>query len=41
MTLQFLPESIAGGAVCERDVIVGDIIEEVDLVFLEHQASGD
>ena len=28
----------AGGAMCKRNVVIGDVVEEVDFILLEHQA---
>jgi hypothetical protein len=38
MTPQFLPQRVAGGAVCEWNMVVRNIVEEVNLILLEHQA---
>jgi hypothetical protein len=34
-------QSLAGGAVGEGHVVVGDLVEEVDLVAREQEACGD
>ena len=41
MTFQLLPQSITGGAVCKRDVIICNIIEEMNFILFEHQASSN
>lgn len=41
MTFQFLPQSVASGAMRKRNVIICNIIEEVKFILFEHQTSGD
>lgn len=41
MAAQLGAQLLACGAVCEWDVVVSNIIEEVDLILLQHQSSGD
>lgn len=41
VALQVEARLLARRAVGEGDVVVGDVVEEVDLVLLEHQAGGD
>src|SRR5690242_2732190 len=41
MTLVVQAILLAGGAVGEGYVVVGDVVEEVDLVFLEHKGCGE
>lgn len=37
MALQLSAQLLAGRAVREGDMVVGDVVEEVDLLLLEHQ----
>lgn len=41
MTLQFLPQSVTSRAMRERNVVICDIVEEMNLILFEHQASRD
>lgn len=41
MAAQLGAQLLARGAVGEGDVVVGDVVEEVELVLLQHQAGGD
>lgn len=41
MTLQILSVFLASRAVREWDVIVRDVVEEMDLVFGQHEPGGD
>jgi hypothetical protein len=41
VAFQFLPQTITSWAVCEWDMIVCDVVEEVDLLSFEHQGSGN
>ena len=41
MTFQLQPRLLAGGAVREGDVVVGDIVEEMDLILRQHDGGGD
>ena len=41
MTLQLHPLVITCWTMRERDVVIGDVVEEMDLVFLEKQAGGN
>lgn len=41
MALQVKSGLLAGGAVGEWDVVVCNVVEEVNLLFLEHQTSCD
>lgn len=38
MALEFVSQFVPGGAVCEGDVIVGNVVEEMDLFLLEHDS---
>lgn len=41
MAAEFETQVLAGGTMGERDVVVSNIIEEVDLFFLEEQGGRD
>lgn len=41
MAFQLLSRIFPGRAVCERDVVIGDVVKEVDLILLEHEACGN
>ena len=41
MALQIQPVPLARWAVCEGDVVVSDVVEEVDFVLGQHQRCGD
>lgn len=41
VALEILPDLVASWAVGEGHMIVSDIVEEVDLVLLEHETGGD
>ncbi len=41
MTLQLQPLGVAGWTMRERHMIISDVVEEVDLLLLEEQASSD
>lgn len=41
MALQIQSQLLAGRAVGEGDVVVGDLVEEVDLFLLEEQSGGN
>lgn len=38
MTLKLSPKSLAGRAVRERNVVVGNVVEEVELLLFEHES---
>lgn len=37
MTFQLFPQGVASRAMCEGNVIVCNIVEEMDLILFEHQ----
>lgn len=41
MALEFQPLLLASWAVGEGNVVVSNVVEEVKLILVEHQASGD
>jgi len=41
MALVIQPQLLSRGTMRERDVVVSDIVEEVDLLFLQHQPGRD
>lgn len=41
MTFQLFPQSIPGRTMCKRNVIIGNVVEEVNLILFQHQASSD
>lgn len=41
MTVKLCSEGLAGRAVCERDMVIGNVVKKVDLFFLQHQAGGN
>lgn len=41
MTLAVEAELLSGRAVGEGNVVVGNVVEEVNFLFLQHQACGD
>ena len=41
VTFQFRPQIIACWAMCERNVVVCNVVEKVNLFLLEHQTRGD
>ena len=41
MTAEFEADVVSGGTMGERDVVVGDVVEEVDFVFLKEEPGCD
>ncbi len=41
MAAEFQPEIFAGRAMSEGNVVVGNVVEEVEFVFLEEEAGGN
>ena len=41
MAAEFKPEIFASRAMCEGNMVVCDVVEEVKFVFAEEQAGGD
>ena len=41
MTTQLVSQLLSRGAMGEGDVVVCDVVEEVDLILLQHQRRGD
>lgn len=37
MAFELLPQSSASRTVCEWNMIISDVVEEVDLILFEHQ----
>lgn len=41
MAMELCPKSLAGGTVRKWNMVVSNVVEEVDLFLLQHQARGD
>ena len=41
MTPELQPQVLSGRAMCERDMIVRDVVEEVDLILVQGEAGSD